>query len=303
MNKISLGTCQASAMAMGCMRLADRTEAEAALLINSALSMGVNLFDHADIYGGGRSEEIFGRVLADSPSLRDYMLLQSKCGIRKGCYDFSDAHIVTSVEGSLQRLHTDHLDILLLHRPDVLAEPEEFARAIETLKAHGKVLNFGVSNMNPAQIQLLESWTGEKMVADQLQLSLMHAGMVTSCLNVNVPNAEGTMYDGSVLPYAQRRDLAIQAWSPLQYGMFKGCFVGNPQFPELNACLEELARAYGVTPAAIALAWILRIPGKLQVILGTVNPKHLEEALKAADIQLTRAHWYRLYRACGYSLP
>ena len=303
MNKISLGNCQASAMAMGCMRLADRTEAEASLLINSALSMGVNLFDHADIYGGGRSEEIFGRVLADSPSLRDYMLLQSKCGIRKGCYDFSDAHIVTSVEGSLQRLHTDHLDILLLHRPDVLAEPEEFARAIETLKAHGKVLNFGVSNMNPAQIQLLESWTGEKLVADQLQLSLMHAGMVTSCLNVNVSNAEGTMYDGSILPYAQRRDLAIQAWSPLQYGMFKGCFVGNPQFPELNACLEELARAYGVTPAAIALAWILRIPGKLQVILGTVNPKHLEEALKAADIQLTRAHWYRLYRACGYSLP
>lgn len=303
MNKIDLGGIAVSPMAVGCMRMADRTEEQAARMINTALSLGINLFDHADIYGGGQSEAIFGQVLSDSPSLRDFMVLQSKCGIRKGFYDFSDAHIVTSVEGSLQRLHTDHLDILLLHRPDVLADPDEFCRAIQNLKSQGKVLKFGVSNMNPAQIELLEQWTGETFVADQLQLSLMHAGMITAGINVNVPNPEGTMYDGSVLPYAQKRGLCIQAWSPLQYGMFGGCFIGDPKFPELNQCLKDLAQIYNVTPAAIALAWILRIPGKMQLILGTMDPQHLEEAAKAAQIQLTRQHWYRLYTACGYSLP
>ena len=303
MKTIQLGTLPASNLIMGCMRLADRTEAQTEELIHLALEGGITLFDHADIYGKGRSEELFGAVLQKDPSLRDRLAIQSKCGIRRGFYDFSYDHIMTSVEGSLRRLHTDHLDILLLHRPDALAEREDFARAIQDLKVQGKVRAFGVSNMNPAQIQLLEAWSGETMVADQLQLSLMHAGMVTAGTNVNVGNPEGTMYDGSILPYAQARDLAIQAWSPLQYGMFGGCFVGCDRFPELNAALDALAEEYGVTPAAIAIAWILRIPGKQQVVLGTVNPKHMKEALEAQNIMLTRQQWYQLYRSCGYSLP
>ena len=303
MKTVLLGDLPASCLIMGCMRLADRTEAQTSDLIHLALEGGITLFDHADIYGGGRSEELFGAVLHKEPGLREKLAIQSKCGIRKGFYDFSYSHIMDSVEGSLRRLQTDHLDLLLLHRPDALAEQEDFARAVQDLKAQGKVLSFGVSNMNPAQIRLLESWSGETMAADQLQLSLMHAGMVTAGINVNVANPEGTMYDGSILPYAQSRGLAIQAWSPLQYGMFGGCFIGDPQFPELNACLDTLAREYGVTPAAIALAWILRIPGKIQAVLGTVNPRHLQEALRSADIMLTREHWYQLYRSCGYSLP
>ena len=291
-----------SAVVMGCMRIADKTETHVDRLIRTALDQGVNLFDHADIYGGGKSEEIFGKVLRADPSLRQHMLIQSKCGIRQGFYDFSCDHILKSVDGSLQRLNTDHLDLLLFHRPDALAEKEEFSQAVEALKKQGKVLSFGVSNMNPAQIRLLESWSGEKMLADQVQLSLMHAGLVTAGTNVNVSDAEGTMFDGSLLPYAQRTDLTIQAWSPLQYGMFEGCFVENEKFPELNACLQKLSRKYQVSPAAIALAWILRIPGSIQVVTGTADPGHLMDACEAADITLSREDWYLLYRSCGYLL-
>ena len=300
MKTITLGNHSASAMVMGCMRLAGHSVSETDTLIHTALDSGVNFFDHADIYGGGESEALFGQVLHENPGLRDQMLIQSKCGIRKGCYDFSYDHIMKAVEGSLNRLQTDHLDFLLFHRPDALAEQEEFAKAIQELKASGKVGHFGVSNMNPEQVMLLEAWGGEPMVADQLQLSLMHAGMVTAGINVNVDNQEAVMRDGSVLPFAQRTGMAIQAWSPLQHGIFKGCFVGDPQFAELNRCLEELADAYQVSPIAVALAWILRIPGRMQVILGTVNPRHMEDALKAADLNLTREQWYQLYRACDY---
>lgn len=303
MKQVTLGQTEASAVALGCMRLAGKTVPQVQTLIHTALECGITLFDHADIYGGGSCETLFGRVLAGQPGLRDRMILQSKCGIRRGFYDFSCGHIVSSVEGILSRLQTDRLDLLLLHRPDALAEQEEFARAVQTLKAQGKVLQFGVSNMNPAQLQLLESWCGEPLVADQLQLSLMHAGMVTSGMNVNVGSGEGILYDGGVLPFCQRRGITVQAWSPLQYGMFEGCFVGNGQFPALNACLGELAQRYGVTPAAVALAWILRIPGRMQVILGTADPAHVREAAASAGVELTREDWYALYRSCSYPLP
>ena len=303
MKYVKLGSRTASRIVMGCMRIADKSQSQVDRLIRTALDQGIDFFDHADIYGGGRSEELFGSVLAGEPSLRSHMLLQSKCSIRKGFYDFSYAHIMRSVEGSLQRLHTDHLDLLLFHRPDALAEKEEFSRAVQELRAQGKVLSFGVSNMNPAQIQLLEDWSGEKMLVNQVQLSLMHAGLVTAGTNVNVVNAEGTMHDGSLLPYAQRTDLGLQAWSPLQYGMFEGCFVGNEKFPVLNDCLREMSQKYQVSPAAIALAWILRIPGKMQVVTGTADPGHLVDACKAAEITLSREDWYALYLACGYLLP
>ena len=303
MKYLNLGNQNVSAVVMGCMRIADKDPGLVDRLIRTALDQGINLFDHADIYGKGKSETLFGDVLRQDPALREQMHIQSKCGIRPGFYDFSREHILESVEGSLRRLGTDHLDILLFHRPDALAEKEAYADAIRQLKQSGKVLAFGVSNMNPAQITLLEHWSGETFVTDQMQLSLMHAGLVTAGTNVNVPTQEGTMLDGSLLPWAQDRELGIQAWSPLQYGMFRGCFVGNEKFPELNQALNQLAEEYQVTPAAIALAWILRIPGKLQVVTGTANPGHLMDACEAADICLTRQQWYGLYRACGYSLP
>ena len=303
MKYVKMGLKPASALIMGCMRIADRTESQVDRLVRTALDQGIDLFDHADIYGGGRSEELFGQVLSAAPELRSHMQIQTKCGICKGFYDFSYDHITESVEGSLRRLQCDYLDLLLFHRPDALAEKEEFARAIQDLKAQGKVLSFGVSNMNPAQVRLLEDWSGEKMLADQVQLSLMHAGLVTSGINVNVENTEGTMYDGSLLPYAQRTGLGILAWSPLLFGMFEGCFVGNSRFPQLNDELTALSRKYQVTPAAIALAWILRIPGRIQVVTGTSDPGHLMDACEAADITLTREDWYRLYRSCGYLLP
>ena len=303
MKYIKLGNSTVSRIVMGCMRIADKTESQADRLIRTALDQGINLFDHADIYGAGASETLFGKVLAADPDLRSHLLISSKCGIRQGFYDFSYDHIMKSVEGSLRRLQCGHLDFLLFHRPDILADREEFAEAVRDLKRQGKVKGFGVSNMNPEQIRLLESWTGEKMLTDQVQLSLMHAGLVTAGTNVNVPNPEGTMFDGSLLPYAQRTGLGIQAWSPLQYGMFQGCFLGNEKFPELNAELNRLSKVYGVTPAAIALAWILRIPGNIQAVTGTADPGHLTDACEAADITLSREDFYSLYRACGYLLP
>ena len=287
----------------GCMRMAGLSVNQAEALVLAALEQGINQFDHADIYGAGESEALFGQVLTRNPGLRDKIFLQDKCGIRQGCYDFTYDHILSSVDGMLRRLQTDHLDMLLFHRPDALAEQEEFSRAVQELKAGGKVLSFGVSNMNPMQIELLESWCGETLKANQVQLSLMHAGLVTSGMNVNVPNREGTMYDGSLLPYLQKTGKTLQAWSPLQYGMFLGTFLHNPKFPELNKLLDELAETYHTNSSAIAIAWILRIPGSIQAILGTMNTEHLKLACQAAKIHLSHNDWYRLYTACGYSLP
>ena len=303
MRSIKLGDREASAVALGCMRLADRTLKQAEEVISTALDCGITLFDHADIYGKGRAEELFGQVLSRNPGMRDKMLLQTKCGICPGYYDLSYAHIMDSVESSLRKLGTDRLDVLLFHRPDILAEEEEVCRAVGELKRQGKVLAFGVSNMEPDQIRLLEGWTGEKMVADQLQLSLMHAGMVTRSINVNMDNRECRSETGGLLPFCRRENMALQAWSPLQFGMFKGCFVGDSAFPELNKTLDALSEKYGVTPAAVALAWILRIPGRMQTVLGSRDPVHIREACAAADVRLTRPEWYELYRACGYAQP
>ena len=303
MEYVTLGNNKTSNIALGCMRIADKTEKEAERLIITALEGGVNLFDHADIYGGGRSEEIFGNVLKMNPALKRHMYIQSKCGIRQGYYDFSYDHIVKSVDGILGRLGIEKLDNLILHRPDILAEPDEISRALQILKESGKVDSFGVSNMNPSQIELLESWTGEKFTCNQMQLSLMHAGIVSSGINVNVENNDGTMYDGALLPYIQKRGMVLQAWSPFQYGMFEGSFLGNDKFPDINRKLNELSEKYNSKPSAIAASWILRIPGQMQVVLGTTDEKHLKDALMAQNIKLTRKEWYELYTISGHMLP
>lgn len=292
----------ASAVGIGCMRIPELSAREVETLIRTALDTGINLFDHADIYGGGQCESIFGEVLAGQPQLREQMVLQSKCGIRQGYYDLSKEHILTSVDGILKRLHTDYLDLLLLHRPDSLMEPEEIGEAFDDLAGSGKVRYFGVSNMNPTQIELIQSALGQKLVANQMQFSLARSGLVDSGIHANVPSAQDSR-DESVLEYCRLKNITIQTWSPLQYGFFAGTFLGSEKFPELNAQLNALAEQYGVTPGAVAIAWILRHPAKMQVICGSKNPRRISETAAAAQVELTRQEWYSLYCAAGNDLP
>ena len=297
------GVLPVPAVAMGCMRLADAKETPDRV-IGTALELGMNFFDHADIYGGGRCEALFGDWLAAHPSMRDKIMLQTKCGIRKDCYDFSKAHILSAVEGSLRRLRTDYVDVLLLHRPDTLMEPEEVAAAFDILEQSGKVRYFGVSNHNPMQIELLKTAVRQPIVANQLQFSIPESGLVTSGLNVNMKDDESVMHDGSALEYLRVKGITIQTWSPFQGGFFKGPFVGDKEkYPKLNEALERMAGQYGVSPIAVAAAWILRHPAKMQLISGSVSPDRMRQIARGAEIDLTREDWYAIYLAAGFRLP
>ncbi|HWR95255.1 MAG TPA: aldo/keto reductase, partial [Arenimonas sp.] len=257
----------------------------------------------ADIYGQGRSESLFGAAMASLGVKREDIVIQSKCGIRNGFYDSSRAHILASVDGSLKRLGTEYLDILLLHRPDALMEPGEIGEAFSELRESGKVRHFGVSNFRPSQIELLGKHLPMPLIANQLQFGLAHTGMLDSGINANLRNEGALDRDGDVLGYSQLHGIRIQAWSPLQFGFFEGNFIDHPGFPELNRVLADLADGYGCTPAALAIAWILRHPAGMQAILGTSQPKRLLQLVKAGTITLSREHWYALYRAAGNSLP
>ncbi len=292
-----------SVIGIGCMRIADMHTDEADTFIRSALDAGVNFVDEADIYGGGKSEEVVGSVLAKDPSLRDQLFLQSKCAIHDGMFDFSKDYILKSVDGILERLHTDHLDSLLLHRPDALMEPEEVGEAFDELKKSGKVLAFGVSNQNPYQMDYLQSGLSVKLWTNQVQMSCAHTVMLDAGFNVDMHNDAGIMRDGGIIPYCQKNKMSIQVWSPLQMGYFGGVFLGNEKYKELNEKLSEIGEKYGVGADVIAYAWLLRIPGKMQVVLGTTKSERVVNAAKAADITLTRSEWYDIYRAAGNQLP
>ena len=293
----------ASRIALGCMRMESLSVQEAAKLVDTALGLGITLFDHADIYGNGRSEEIFGNVLKENKGMRERMRIQTKCGIREGYYDFSKAHILSSVEDSLKRLQIDYIDLLLLHRPDALMDVDEVADTFLQLEKKGKVRQFGVSNFNPAQLELLQSACKQSLLVNQMQFGLMHAGMVRQSIETNTDFDGSIQRDLAVLDYCRLHGITIQAWSPLQYGFFEGNFVDNEKFPELNAVLERMAGQYGVTKTAIAIAWILRHPAKIQVLVGTMNQEHLKELCEAMRLHLNRKEWYELYRAAGYVLP
>lgn len=305
MKKINIGNgkISASQISLGCMRIAELSINEAAKLINTALEEGIDFFDHADIYGAGKSEEVFAEAVDMKPSVREKFTIQTKCGIRKGYFDFSKEHILNSVEGSLKRLKTDYIDILLLHRPDTLMEPEEVAEAFDILHSSGKVKHFGVSNQNPMQIELLNKYLNHKIIINQLQLSIMHTGMIDSGINVNMKIDPSINRDGSVLEYCRVKNITIQAWSPFQFGFFEGVFLDNEKFPELNKKINEIAEAKGVTNTAIAVAWILRHPAKIQTIVGTTDSKRLKDICKASQFELTRQEWYEIYRAAGNKLP
>lgn len=293
----------APAIGVGCMRIDKMEESALSRYIHTALECGITFFDHADIYGGGNCEALFGRVLAKEPGLRDKLVLQSKCGIRSGLYDFSREHIRSSVEGILSRLGTDHLDFLLLHRPDALMEPEEVAEVFTQLEQEGKVLHFGVSNFNARQLELLQAAVKQPLCVNQLQFSLMHAGLLSHALETNTQFPHAADRDGEVLDYCRLHQVTVQAWSPFQYGFFEGVFVDNEKFPELNGKLQELSEKYGISKTALAVAWILRHPAGIQTIVGTTNPDRLRDIATACTVTLSREDWYALYLAAGNQLP
>ena len=295
-----------SEIVLGMMRIKDKSVKEVEELVETALSVGINAFDLADIYGRGRCEELLGLVLKNRPDLREKMWIQSKCGIRIEeftYFDFSKDYIIKSVDGILQRLKIDHLDSLLLHRPDALMEAEQVAEAFDFLYKQGKVRNFGVSNQNPMMMELLKKDVKQPLAVNQLQLSAAFTPGFESGFHVNMEDSQAAMRDGSIFEYCKLHDVVIQAWSVLQFGYFKGNFVGNEKFQALNQVLDRLAIKYGVTSSTIAISWILRYPAKMQAVVGTTNPKHLREVSQAANFSLTRKEWYEIYLAAGNNLP
>ncbi len=290
-------------IAVGCMRINGLCKPDAEHFIKTALENGANFFDHADVYGDGTCEEIFAEAIQMNSTIREKVILQTKCGIRKGSFDFSREHILEAVDGSLKRLKTDYLDVLLLHRPDALVEPEEVAEAFDQLYTSGKVRNFGVSNQNPMQIELLKKSLNQPIVTNQLQLSITNANMITAGIHVNMLDEGAVNRDGSILDYCRLNDITIQPWSPFQYGFFKGVFLDNEKFPELNAKMNEIAANYSVSNTTIAMAWLLRHPAHMQPVTGTMNAERLKDCIKASDIYLTREEWYSIYLAAGNILP
>ena len=295
-----------SEIVLGMMRIKDKSVKEVEELVETALSVGINAFDLADIYGRGRCEELLGLVLKNRPDLREKMWIQSKCGIRIEeftYFDFSKEYILQSVDGILERLQVDYLDSLLLHRPDALMESDQVAEAFDLLYKQGKVRDFGVSNQNPMMMELLKKDVKQPLAVNQLQLSAAFTPGFESGFHVNMEDSQAAMRDGSIFEYCKLYDVVIQAWSVLQFGYFKGNFVGNEKFQALNQVLDRLAIKYGVTSSTIAISWILRYPAKMQAIVGTTNPKHLIEASQATNFSLTRKEWYEIYLAAGNNLP
>ena len=295
-----------SEIVLGMMRIKDKSVKEVEELVETALSVGINAFDLADIYGRGRCEELLGLVLKNRPDLREKMWIQSKCGIRIEeftYFDFSKEYIIESVDGILKRLQVDYLDSLLLHRPDALMESDQVAEAFDLLYKQGKVRDFGVSNQNPMMMELLKKDVKQPLAVNQLQLSAAFTPGFESGFHVNMEDSQAAMRDGSIFEYCKLHDVVIQAWSVLQFGYFKGNFVGNEKFQALNQVLDRLAIKYGVTSSTIAISWILRYPAKMQAVVGTTNPNHLREVSQAANFSLTRKEWYEIYLAAGNNLP
>lgn len=306
MKKIKLGTTQqmVPSIIIGCMRIAEMESKQLEKFVFSCIENGANYFDHADIYAGGVCEEKFGEVIKSNKGLREQIFLQSKCGIVPGkMYDLSKEHILACVDQSLKRLGTEYLDMLLLHRPDALMEPEEVADAFDELEKAGKVRHFGVSNQNPMQIQLLKKCVKQPILANQLQLSIPVSNMIASGLEVNMDSEGSVDHDGSVLDYCRLNDITIQAWSPFQKANWTGIFLGSDEYKELNQVLEELAKKYNVSPTMMVTAWMVRHPAHMQMISGTTKIERVKEMLEASEIYITREEWYKIYLAAGHILP
>ena len=317
MSTMHLGTTalEVSRIGQGCMRLSS-DPAVAVATIRAALDAGIRFFDHADIYGRGERERTFSAVWREFPGLRSQIVIQSKCGIRFAGdtgpnapkrFDFSYEHILASVEGSLHRLGTDYLDILLLHRPDALVEPAEVARAFSALYQQDKVRYFGVSNHTPGQIELLRRWVDQPIVANQLQLSIAHTHLIDEGLVMNRADWPTPLRGEGTLDYCRLHDITIQAWTPLAAGMLTGKPLpetADPSVARTASLVAELAADKGVSREAIAIAWLLRHPAGIQPIIGTTNPSRIQAACQADGVTLSREEWYRLLIAGrGQELP
>lgn len=272
----------------GCMRISEDPE-RGKRAIQSAVDAGYTLFDHADIYGGGRCEEIFGEVLRESPGLRDQILIQGKCSIRLATedapqyYDFSRDYLVTSVEGILARLGIEQLDYLLLHRPDYLMDTEEVATTFAALKSSGKVSRFGVSNFSAAQFDLLQSAIDEPLVANQVEINLH---------NIDALN-------NGVLDQCQRLGVTPQAWCPLAVVAYTawGNTLSEADEARIHAELGRQAESYGYEPWIVSLAWLLKHPAGISPIIGSTTPDRIVAAKAALEIDYSREDWYRLLEA------
>lgn len=296
-----------SAIVQGCMRMPALSKEDAAKVIRTAYDCGINFYDHATCYGeNGEAEIRFAEAFPLTGIKREDIFIQSKCGLcfDRNEFDWTKENIFQSVDDSLRRLNIEYLDALLLHRPDVLYDPEDVADAFNILEHAGKVRHFGVSNLVPMQIELLKKYVKQPLVFNQVQLSLEQSQLIDQALYMNNKTTEFSVNrDGNALDYCRLHDITIQAWSPLQIGMFGGTFIDNPDFPELNKALEKIAEREGASKTAVAIAWILRHPAKMQAIIGTMNPEHIKDACKAADVNLSHHDWYELYLAAGKYLP
>jgi len=312
MKNIDLGKTglAASEISLGCMRMSALSADETEAVIRTSMDAGINFFEHADIYGAGDCEEAFGKATKNLGIKREDLLLQTKCGIEIKpnwagllSYNFTKDYITKCVEQSLKRLQTDYVDVLALHRPDTLMEPDEIAEVFNTLHSSGKVRNFGVSNFNPAQMILLQKSTSFKLIVNQLQLSLVHTGMFDCGFNVNVANEAANNKDGCILEFCRHQDVTIQAWSPFIRSSTGKVFIDDPELRKLNEKMAEIAEKYNVTKDAVAVAWILRHPAKIQVVIGSMNPQRIKNIAKASDFTLTHHEWYDLYMSAGNNLP
>lgn len=294
---------EAGQIIVGCMRMDSRTPQELANMIDDLADRGIRFYDHADIYGHGKCEELFGEAMQLANTPREDLIIQSKCGIRDGWYDLSKDYILDSVDGILNRLQTPYLDLLILHRPDALMEPKEIADAFDQLQKSGKVRHFGVSNFTPEQIRLLQTEVKQPLLVNQLQLSIPNAWMISQGLEANMPTQGALDRTGHVLEQMRQMGITIQTWSPLQYGDWEGTFLDNPEFAELNKTLQKLADKYNVSKSAIAAAWILRHPAGMQVVTGSSRMDRILDMTKARKVDLTRKEWYELYKAAGHRIP
>lgn len=307
----NIGGIESGRLILGSMRIADKPLANNERLVRLAIDMGINTFDHADIYGGGTCEEIYGKIIKATPSLRENMVLQTKCGIRSGSYDLSYNHIIESVNGSLKRLNTDYIDILLLHRPDTLMRPEQIAEAFDKLEKSGKVRVFGVSNFSGSQIDFLQSYIDQKLQINQVQMSAAYCPIIDSGIYVNTGEPNGNT-DG-LLEYCRKHDITLQTYGAMQCSFtddtgyhYSGAFVtehAKKKYFALNFMLEGLAQKYDTTPEAVAIAWILHHPAGMQAVIGTTLDKHLELYRGCCDVPLTDYEWYKIYESAGHKIP
>ena len=298
---------KASNVILGLMRIAELADEDIRTLVGTARDAGINYFDHADVYGNELHgcEKRFGDAITFTPAEREAVIIQSKVGIGDDFFDFSKEHILQSVDESLAALNVEYLDVLLLHRPDTLVEPDEVAAAFDALHGAGKVRNFGVSNQTPGQVELLKRSVKQPLAFNQVQLSITHAPLIAAGIATNMAGLDQSIdRDNGILDYSRLNDITLQAWSPFQKGFFDGVFIGDREnYRELNDALDEIAAAHGVTPTGIAVAWITRHPANMQVVLGTTKPERVRDSAAGSEIPLSREEWYRLFTAAGHILP